>query len=134
MDYRIDLDPTHSVIRVTVTAETVTLALFEDIHICLARIASSGGSYASIFDFSGVKRVTVPAEAIRSIALRDPAIPDGRTRVAVAQEPSVYGFTRMVQLYRDFMGGRYEAVHTLEEAYEIVGARPEDFTERLFPE
>jgi hypothetical protein len=25
-----------------------------------------------------------------------------------------------------------EVVHTLEEAYEIVGVRPEDFTERLY--
>jgi hypothetical protein len=34
----------------------------------------------------------------------------------------------------DFNGGQYQVVHSLEEAYDMVGARPEDFTERLFPE
>jgi hypothetical protein len=37
----------------------------------------------------------------------------------------------MFQLYRDSMGGQYQVVQTLEEAYKIVEARPEDFTQRL---
>jgi hypothetical protein len=32
------------------------------------------------------------------------------------------------------IGSQFEVVHTLEEAYDIVRARPEDFTQRLFPE
>jgi hypothetical protein len=40
----------------------------------------------------------------------------------------------MLELTRDSMGGQLQVVHSLEEAYEIVGVRPEDFTERLFPE
>jgi len=134
MHYQIDLDPVHSVIRLTVTAELLTLELAEEFYIRLARIASRGGPYAAIFDFSGVRRSTISAEAIRDFALRAPAVPEGRTRVAVAQEPSVYGLTRMFQLCRDLMERQYQVVHTLEEAYDIVGARPEDFTQRLFPE
>src|SRR5215470_12177993 len=53
MDYQIDLDPTNSVIRLSVTAEIVTLELAEDIYIRLARITSRGGPYAAIFDLSG---------------------------------------------------------------------------------
>jgi hypothetical protein len=30
------------------------------------------------------------------------------------------------------VGKEHEAVHTLEEAYETVESRPEDFTKRLF--
>jgi hypothetical protein len=37
------------------------------------------------------------------------------------------------QLIRDFIGDQYRVVHSLEEAYEIVGVRPEDFTQRIFP-
>ena len=131
MDYQIDLDPTNSVIRLSVTAEIVTLELAEDIYIRLARITSRGGPYAAIFDLSGVRRSTIPADAIRSFALRAPAVPEGRTRVEVAKEPSVYGLARMFQLYRDSMGGQFQVVHTLEEAYGVVGVRPEDFTECL---
>jgi hypothetical protein len=51
--------------------------------------------------------------------------------VEVAKEPSVYGLARMLQLYRDFMGGQYQVVHSLEEAYGMIGVHPEDFTECL---
>jgi hypothetical protein len=133
MDYLLDLDPTRSVIRLTVTAEVVTLELAEDIYQRLARIASRRGPYAAISDLSGVRRSTIPAEAIRNFALRTPAVPAGRTRVHVAKEPSVYGLARMFQPYRDYMEGQHQAVHSLEEAYDMLGVRPEDFTERLFP-
>jgi hypothetical protein len=133
MDYRIDLDPTHSVIRLTLTAETVTLELGEDVYSCLTRIASRGGPYAAIFDLSAVKRCTIPAEWIRDFAYRPPAVPEGRVRVEIAKEPSIYGLARMLQLYRDSMGGQFQVIHSPEEAYDILGVRPEDFTLCLFP-
>jgi hypothetical protein len=129
--YQIDLDPINSVIRLTVKAEVLTLELAEEIYRHLSEAASSDGPYPAIFDLSGVRRSTIPAESIRDFALRAPAVPAGRTRVEVAKEPSVYGLGRMFQLYRDSMGGQYQVVHTLEEAYKIVEARPEDFTQRL---
>jgi hypothetical protein len=131
VDYRVDLDPAHSVIRLTVTAETVTLELAEDIYRHISEVTSQGGPYAAIFDLSGVKRSTIPAEAIRSFALRTPAVSEGRPRVEVAKEPSIYGLSRMFQLYRDFVGGQCEVVHSLEEAYDMIGVHPEDFTECL---
>jgi hypothetical protein len=131
VDYRVDLDPAHSVIRLTVTAEIVTLELAEDIYRHLSEVTSQGGPYAAIFDLSEVRKSTIPAEAIRSFALRAPAVPEGRTRVEVAKEPSVYGLARMFQLYRDFMGEQYQVVHSLEEAYDMIGVHPEDFTECL---
>jgi hypothetical protein len=130
-DYRVDLDSAHSVVRLTVTAEIVTLELAEDIYRHLSEVTSRGGPYAASFDLSGVKRSTISAEAIRSFALRAPAVPEGRTRVEVAKEPSVYGLARMLQLYRDLMGGQHQVVHSLEEAYGMVGVHPEDFTECL---
>lgn len=125
MDYRVELDPAHSVIRLTVTAEIVTLELAEDIYRHLSEVPSQGGPYAAIFDLSGVRRSTIPAGAISSFALRAPAVPEGRTRVEVAKEPSVNGLARMFQLYRDFMGGLYQVVHSLEEAYDMIGVHPE---------
>ena len=134
MHFDIDLDPTHQVLRVTVTAAVATHELAEDCYRCVTRIASCGGPYAGIWDLSGVKNTTESTDQIRERAAMDPAIPAGRTRVVVAREPVIYGLSRMLQLMRDSMGGQLQVVHTLEEAYAIVGVCPEDFTERLFPE
>ena len=133
MGYLVDLDPTHSVIRITVTAEIVTPELAEDIRIRFGRVASSGGPFAAIVDASRVTSWTEPAVAIRDAAFRDPAVPGGRSHVTVAREPSVFGLARMFQLCRDFFGEQYQVVNSLGEAYEVVGVRPEDFTQRIFP-
>jgi len=37
----------------------------------------------------------------------------------------------MFQISGESIGSEFQVVHTLKEAYDIVGARPEDFTERL---
>jgi hypothetical protein len=134
MDYEVDLDPRHRVIRITVTAESVTPELVEDFHNRFGQFASSGGPFAAIVDVSRVTSWTEPAVTIRERAFRDTAVPGGRTHVTVAREPSLFGLARMFQLCRDFCGEQYQVVHSLEEAYEIVGAHPEDFTQRLFPE
>ena len=39
----------------------------------------------------------------------------------------------MVQQIRDLIGTQYQVVHSLEEAYNLVGVCPEDFSERIFP-
>jgi len=31
------------------------------------------------------------------------------------------------------VGNEFEVVHTLDEAYDITGARAEDFTQRVYP-
>ena len=133
MDYIVDVDPAHGVIRLTETAEIITPDLAEDLHNRVSRVASSGGPFAAIMDASRVISVTEPTVAIRDAALRDPVVPGVRTHVTVAREPLVFGLARMSQLYRDFFGEQYQVVHSLEEAYQIVGVHPEDFTERLFP-
>jgi hypothetical protein len=62
-----------------------------------------------------------------------PAVPAGRTRVLVATEPLAFGFGRMFELSRDSMGGQYQVVRSLQEAYDLIGVRAEDFTGRVFP-
>jgi nuclear transport factor 2 (NTF2) superfamily protein len=56
-----------------------------------------------------------------------------RKHVVVGKEPHIYGLARLFQICGDNVGKEFEVVHTLEEAYEIVGVRPEDFTECLPP-
>jgi len=134
MDYEIDLDPTHSVIRLTVTARIVTLELAEELHVYLTRLASHGGPYAAIYDLSAATDTTLTTEEVRHFGRRSRSLPSGRPNVVVGRPPSMFGLARIFQMCAEFVGNQFEVVHTLEEAYAIVGARPEDFTERLFPE
>src|SRR5215467_13093499 len=132
MDYSIDLDPEHRVIRLTIKA-IVTEELAEDCYTSLSFIASRGGPYAAIFDLSGVIAATLSPDAVRGLAARAPAVPAGRPRVIVADEPWIFGLARMFQICRDSLGEQFHVVRSLEEAYEMVGVRPEDFTQRIFP-
>jgi hypothetical protein len=134
MDFVIDLDPTHRVLRLTITSALLTNELVDACYQTLLLVSSCGDLYAAIFDLSGVTGTTLSSEAVRSLASRAPAVPEGRNRVLVAKAPVIYGLARMLQLYRNFMGGQYHVVWSMEEAYNLTGARPEDFTQRLFPE
>ena len=131
MNYVIDLDPTHLVLRLTVT-ENFTDEACMDSYRTLGRFASRGGPYAGISDFSQVAYPQVSAQTIQSIAALDPAIPGPRPRVIVAATQVAYGLARMFQLHRDYLGGRLYVVRSLPEAYKIVGARSEDFTRLVF--
>jgi len=131
MDYQVDLDPTHTVIRLAVTAEIVTLELAEDIYRHLSEVGSSGGPYAAIYDLSAAKHTTMLTETVRGFARRRPSIPIGRKQVVVGKEPHIFGLARLFEISGDCDDEQFEVVHSLEEAYDIVGARPEDFTECL---
>lgn len=133
VDYRVDIDPAHSIIRLTVSARVVTPELAEDMYICLSRLGSDGGPYAAIYDLSEVTSTTLPTELVRGYARRTPSIPIVRTQVVVGKEPAIYGLARLFQICGQSVGSEFEVVHTLEEAYEIIGVRPEDFTRRVFP-
>ena len=43
------------------------------------------------------------------------------------------GLARIFQMCGESVGKQFEVVWSLEEAYKIIGARPEDFMLRLFP-
>jgi hypothetical protein len=147
MDYEIDLDPTDSVILLTVTAETVTLELADEIYRHLSEATSSGGPYAAIYDLSAAKLATLPTDMVRSFAHRRPSIPMGRKHVVVGKEPHIFGLALLFQMCSESIGERagfvlgrlhdsdeireFQVVHSVEEAYEIVGVHPEDFTECL---
>ena len=133
MDYRIDLDPAHRVIRLTVTA-VVSEELAEECYQSVSFIASRGGPYAAIFDLSGVTGTTLSPDAVRGLAGRAPAVPAGRPRVIVADEPWIFGMARMFQICRDSLGEQFHVVRSLEEAYAMLGVRSENFTQRVFPQ
>ena len=132
MDYVIDLDPTHRVLRATVTG-AFTDEGWTELYRTTERLASQDGPYAGILDLSQAADFPISPKTIRALAATNPAIPAGRPRVIVASELVMYGLARMFELSRDSMGGQLQVVRSPEEAYEKLGVRPEDFTQRVFP-
>ena len=131
MHFEVDLDPTHSVIRLTVIEEVVSLECAEACYKFLSQISSSGGPYAAIFDLSAARATTITTQMVRNFASRTPSIPTGRPQVVVGKTPVIYGLARLFQACEERSGSQYDVVHTLKEAYEIVGVHPEDFTQHL---
>jgi hypothetical protein len=97
-------------------------------------IAFQGGPYSAITDLSQVERFPIPAKTIRSLAASAPAVAAGRPRVIVAKQDIAFGLSRMFDLSRDSMDGQLRVVRSLDEAYDLLGVKPEDFSQRLFPQ
>jgi hypothetical protein len=133
MDYVIDLDPTHRVLRITVTT-ILTDEAFKEIYRTIQRLASRGGPYAAIMDLSQVVDFPISADTIRAFAATAPAVPAGRPRVVVAPRPALYGLSRMFELHRDSMGGQFHVVQSMDEAYDLLKVTSQDFSQRLYPE
>jgi hypothetical protein len=134
MDFVVDLDPKHRVLRITVTT-ALTDKAGKEIYQAVARLASRGGPYAAITDLSQVVDFPISAETVRALAATGPAIPLGdRPSVIVARQAALYGLARMFELHRDSMGGQLRIVRSMDEAYDLLKVSPEDFSQRLFPE
>jgi hypothetical protein len=85
------------------------------------------GPCGGIVDFSAVEDAEVSAEDVRSISYRPAAFPPGMPRVFVAPSPHVYGMSRMYQIIREDLASDLHVVHTLEEAYALLGLESPDF-------
>ena len=132
MDYVIDLDPRRLILRVTI-GKVLTDELSQEIYRTVKRLASRGGPFAGIFDLSKVEDDRVSPKVAAEQAVSDPPIPGQRLCVLVGKPPAVYEHLRMVELTRNWMGGQTELVESMDEAYRLLGVRPEDFSQRLFP-
>ena len=132
MHYQLDLEPAHSVIRLTILEEMVSLQCAETAYRHLRQVTSVGGPYAGIYDLTRVKGTSIPTEIIRALARRPPPVPTGRPHILVGKAPVIFGLARLFQMTREHVGELFDVVRTLEEAYAMVEVRPEDFTEHIF--
>ena len=129
--YQIDLDPVHTVIRLTVTEEIVTPELAQEMYTRLQEISSTRGEYAAIYDLTMVKGTTIEVEVVRSMARNRPAVLLTRPHLVVAEQARIYALARLYEMCREHIYGHFDVVNTMEEAYKICGVLPEEFTQRL---
>jgi hypothetical protein len=122
MDYTLQSDPEHRILLVTlgkiVTQELASAASAAVQEFIAAR---NPCSYSVIADLSAIVKVNASAKFIRSVAAGLPAVPPGNMCIIVAPRDETFGLSRMFQILRDDRGARLEVVHTLEEAFEILG-------------
>ena len=133
LGYVVDLDPTHRILRITVTTALTDEASWE-IHRTVVGLIFKGGPYSVIADLSHVVDFPVSCNTIRALAATAPAVPAGGRRVIVASQPALFGLARMFEMHRDAMGVQLHVVYSMDEAYDLLEVAPQDFTQRLFPE
>ena len=132
MHYVIDLDPAARIVCVTVDG-VLTDELLVETYGTLERLVSGEDPYSGIFDFSKVVEDLVSSEGISALARKAAIILSGKLRVVVASTPDLHGLFRMYEMNRDGMRADLQVVGSIDEAYRMFGAHPEDFSRRLFP-
>jgi hypothetical protein len=126
VDYSLQADPQRRVVLVTlgkVVTEESALAAYTAVE----QLIAAQGPHSGITDLSEVEKLRVSADFVWRLAAKPPMIPDGMSRIAVAPRPDIYGMSRMFQILRDNRGGHLEVVHTLQEAFELLGLESPEF-------
>ena len=128
MNFTFRFDSKHKVLLIAL-GEVVTDVILGDIHSIAVRFVDDQGPCSGIGDFTAVKSSTLSANSIRSLAEMIPVIPDNpeSLRVFVAPQTAIYGLFRMLQILRDQQGIDIHVVHSLEEAYALLGLKSPDF-------
>jgi hypothetical protein len=126
VDYNLQFDSDHRVLLITLGA-VVTEASAAAAYAAVQRFIAAQGPFSGITDLSAVEKLSVSTDFVRSLAAMDPMIPAGMSRIAVAPRPSVYGISRMFQILREGKGSYLEVVHTLQEAYALLGIKSPHF-------
>jgi hypothetical protein len=107
--------------------KTITKATLLAAYDAAGHFIAAEGPCGGIVDFSAVEKAEITAEDVRLISYRPAAFPPGMPRVFVAPSPNVYGMSRMYQIIREDLASDLHVVHTLEEAYDLLGLESPDF-------
>jgi hypothetical protein len=125
-DYSLQADPEHRVVLVTlgrVVTEESALAAYTAVE----QFIAAQGPHSGITDLSDVEKLRVSADFVWRLAAKAPMIPDGMSRIAVAPRPHIYGMSRMFQITARQQGRLPDVVHTLQEAFELLGLESPQF-------
>ena len=128
MNFTLKFDSTHGVLLVTL-GKVLTKAITLEVHTAAVRFIDDQGPCSGIADFSAVERSELDAGWIRSFALMIPAIPAGKLRVFVAPRLDIYGLTRMFQILQYEKGSEIHVVHSLGEAFALLGLESPNFVD-----
>ena len=120
MEFLLNFDHQHKLLLITM-GEVVTEASALAATAAVRTFAATQDLRSGIADLSAVERIEVSTNFIKSLAAGPPAIPAGKTVILVAPRDETYGMSRMFQIIRDGLGVRLHVVHSMVEAYELLG-------------
>ena len=118
--HTLQFDPQHEIWLITLRG-VVTEASALDARAAVERFIAAEGPWAGIADLSGIERAEISAEFVRSLAARRPVTPRGKLCILVAPQDLIYGLSRMFQIRRNQIGSDLKIVHTLDEAFALLG-------------
>jgi hypothetical protein len=125
VDFELAYDPKNRVLLVFM-GKTVTKASAVAAQNAARSFIEAEGPCSVIANLSGVEREELPGYWVRSLARTPSVVGSGRWLILVAPQPLMYGLCRMFHLWRD-EAENHKIVRTLDEAYALLGVKPEDF-------
>jgi hypothetical protein len=93
-----------------------------------AKYAVATDAQTGIWDTTSVTEFALSSEFMRSLASQVPIIADPkRARIIVASKPAAFGLFRMFQITGERSRPKLTIVHTLDEAFAVLGIQSPHF-------
>ena len=124
--HTLQFDPKHQVWLITLRG-VVTEASALDACAAVERFIAAEGPWSGIADLSAIEKAEISGESVRSLAAKRPVAPGGKVCILVTAQDVIYGLSRMFQILRDQIGSNIQIVHTLEEAFALLGLESPEF-------
>ncbi len=127
MAYRFDFDSANQILRTQFEGQ-VTDDELKEFYQLAVQVAAKTCPRARILDFSAVTSFEVSPGTVRDLALSPPPMPNPNDpRCVVAPSPNIFGMARMFQSLAEATRPNLHVVHTLREAYAILGVQHPKF-------
>jgi hypothetical protein len=124
MPTTLKIDTEAGIVYSTFYGEVDTPELIEQVA-AIRRHPDFNPQFRELIDASNVTSFEVSSDEVRDLAIREAPFAPSARRVLVASEDLVFGLARMFQTFGGEHRPHFEVVRTLEEAYRLLGIRPE---------
>ena len=126
MAFLMEFDARNNVLRLTIDGP-LNDAIMVEIFKAAGGYASSHPPCRSIADLSKVTVNDVSSDSIRQMAKTAVLAPEV-TRVVVAPKDHSFAIARMFQIYSEETRPNFHVVHTMDEAYRLLGVVSPEFS------
>ena len=127
MELILEFDTASKILRVTVTGELTDVG-GEELYSSVQKFIATEEVHGGILDLSLVTKLDISAPAVVRLSKHPPLFEGSQVRVIVAPQDLTYGMARMFQISRSEIHGGLHVVHTLSEAYELLGLTNPEFS------
>jgi hypothetical protein len=126
MECLYEIDRENRIFRVTLGGR-VTDAELKNCYNSTRDYAFKTGSTSAILDLSQVGSIEVSTETLHDIAASPPILGDPALRVIVAPTDYLFGLARMFQIVGEKTRQNVHVVHSLDQAYPLIGVTAPKF-------